>query len=632
MPIKAITGILAGVLLLYAPVSAQVIPEPGAQLNYTQIMFEHPQVTGAGQYMLEVTVETDTGFKHPMVKQKDSSTAFMASGLEFGKKYVWRYAAIYSGKQPDWNGPYGFEILNDKAVDKNLFRVRVVENDVKLSSGGLIAIDAARNIVDRKGNCVWFLPADTAERTGVNRFTPAINDMRVTPAGTITLLNGANAEEIDLNARILWQAPPCTGGSGKSNINAPLLGYNHCFKKLQSGNYMVIGWENNYIPSPVINGANINAGTSGAKTMVTHETLKEFDRNGNLVWDWGSEKYISEDELRKLVISVPEAGVLNTTPGGHLNAFDVDEKNGFVYASFRNLSRVIKIDKKTCEVVYAWGPGTEYGGVKNSDGPFLKQHETKLLKDGSVAVFSNGILHNGPIGAAVGIAPGNGNPPKGMPVGVMPGPGGGAGPFSEADIRDLSDPSSVVIFNEPPDTLHSQLVWKFDCRMDPVRNKSARGGSIDEMKNGNLLICMGTINRVFEVTRSKKVVWSALVEKRTDTTWGPMLLYKTGYCSSLYPCYFTVQTSTDTIKNTTGAFMLRIFNDGTEDDSYRVSISSASGSYQKQLLTDVLNSGKSTRIEIKPQMPPAGNERVAVTVLSITNPDFKRTVYVQCSR
>ena len=568
---------------------AQILPQPGATLNYTQIMFEHGKVPGANQYLVQVALDT-TGFpfQNPLISQLDSSMATMLGNFEFGKRYVWRYTGINNGKELGWYGPYTFKIQNDAHVDKNFYRVRVLSNDSLANGGGLVTLDNARTAVDRNGNFVWFLPResdDTLKESMQKLADNRVNDIRITPSGTITAIYNSKAEETDLNGRVLWFAPKMVAAidnSSSSNTNPP-YSYSHCFKKLANGNYMVIDWRR--ATKPIVSGTGV--------IFASDETIMEFNRARNLVWSWSSANYFDAEEKNTMLNTKPDPVLLNQTQGGHMNAFDVDEKNEFVYAGFRNMSRIIKIEKKTGNVVCSWGKGMGYKGQANGDGFFFKQHETTLLHNGTIAVYNNDYQPDIPIN------------------GVYPS-------------------SSVVIFTQPSNTTPSRLIWKYDCRFDTRHNISNRGGSVDELKNGNLLVCMGTINRIFEVTRNKNIVWSAVIEKHSysDSSWLPYTLYKTHYASSLYPCYFTAQTSVDTLNKSSSSFSLKIFNDGTEDDSYQVTISSAKGFYKKQFSTQVLSARKSASFEVAQSAQANSNDKIEITVQSKTNPDFIRTIYV----
>jgi len=563
-------------------------------------MFEHPQIPGTQQYVIEVALDgKGEPFENPVAISKDSSTATIIGNLEFGKKYIWRYAGIKNGKGPGWSSTYTFKILNDPHVDRNFYRIRVTTNDSLANSGGLVTLDNERVIIDRAGNFVWFLPPDSGQRklntTRQSLPDNLVSDLQVTPNGTITVINHFKAQELDLNGHILWHAPwgSNKAGTPSGNMDNPYL-YNHCLKKLASGNYMVIDRQKvtKTIP-PGTKQANATTDTTG-KVVMADEIVREFDKNGKLVWNWNSGDYFDSIELQDILRSKSDSFLQDPTPGGHMNAFDVDEKNGFVYVSFRNVSRVVKVDKKTGKVVCSWGNKMKYNGSPNGEGFFSKQHETKLLRDGTIAVYNNDLR-----------------------------------PVNMNGIGHRS--SSVVIFTQPTQNMNSVIAWSFECKPDSGNNLSNRGGSVDEMKNGNLLVGMGTVNKVFEVTRDKKIVWSAIIERFNphDMNWQPSPLYKAHYASSLYPCYFTVQTNADTLYKKSTTFELRIFNDGTENDTYQVNIQSYQGFYKNQFSTPVISGKKSMHFKIAPDKLPGKNDRIEISVQSKTNPDFKRTVYVQ---
>ena len=176
--------------------------------------------------------------------------------------------------------------------------------------------------------------------------------------------------------------------------------------------------------------------------------------------------------------------------------------------------------------------------------------------------------------------------------------------------------SSAVIFRPVMDSLALQPVWQFNCSLDSQNNFSLRGGSVNELKNGNILICMGVINRTFEVTRNKRLVWSAVTEKY-DTAgliWSTFSLYRAHFTSSLYPCYFTVLGFPDNLDAEGNSLNLSIFNNGDQADSYNVNVSSPDGAYNYHYATGPLAAGKKTPVQINPGKTPVGTTQVMVTV------------------
>jgi hypothetical protein len=569
--------------------NAQIVPAQAAKLNYIQIMFQHEAIPGADQYITQVTEDT-TGatFNHVLFQKTGSAPATIISAFKFAKKYKWRYAGIKNGREMKWMGPYHFEILDlprdsTATFDAGFYRARIFNNDSSKNKGGLIAVDLTHSIIGRDGQPVWFLP-DPEKWIGQKGY---LSDLRLTPYGTVTFLTDSTAFECDLNGNILWQAP--NDGKISGDIHEH---YNHVFQRLPGGHYMVLSkkfvWKE--IPRTpgkptvqyIFETDKIN-GKLSAK--VEFGTIIEYDKEGHVVWSWDSEKYFTTED-----IFYPETSVFDITGndrGAHMNSFVVDENNEFIYCGFRNYSRIIKIRKATGEVVDSWGLKMPSGEAREGHNFFLKQHDSHILNDGNLAVFNNG------------------------------------------DYREPGVPSSVVIFSQPRGDSASRIVWQFDCNFNSTaHNKSLRRGNVEELGNGNLLVCMGQAPRIFEVTRNKQVVWEAVFETidAKDSIWLQGHLCRAHFTSSLYPCYFTVEAKKQAQPPKPSAVTIKIFNRGSEDDSYNIKISSTSGGFEKQLNTDLIHSGSSGSYQIFTAPSPIG--KIEILVKSNTNPDFERKLSI----
>ena len=590
-------------LTISSPAVAQILPEPGALLNYTQVMLEYEKIEGVTGYKIQVAEDTGTKvFEHPLIEQLDSTTATLITHLQFGKKYLWRYAGLTKGRLTKWKGPYSFEILDNPYRD--IYRVRVLKNDSANNVQGLICIDGVRGIVDRNGQSVLFMPQfKMGYRSGA-----AVDDIRLTKYGTITSIGGQNATETDLKGNTLWTTPL------KPKVQAFVTFgdfYNHDFARLDNGHYMVIG--SNYVwkklprdygiekliqDSIEPKGAPVQPGVIKLKggyilNIEDNDTLAlmnmgwlcEYDKTDNLVWSWKPDSYIRDIDLfpkgQKLKFPI-------NWQEPHLNSFRMDAKGEFIYMSFRNLSRVIKLDKKAEKVVNSWGNKMASGEARSGEGFFHHEHDANILADGTLSVFNNG------------------------------------------DTSSKDGFSSVVNFSQPSETdKESKVVWKFECNFDSTGVwKSVRGGNADELKNHSFLVCMGAINRVFEVTRDKQVVWNALIEQNSnnDSGWVPKPLYRAHYTSSLYPCYFTAQTNRDSLSKTNSSFTIKVFNEGTENDSYSVAVLSASKAVNEKKGSAIIQPGRSANFSISPGTVPTTSEKIEVVVTSNTNPDNKRTL------
>jgi hypothetical protein len=501
---------------------------------------------------------------------------------------------------------------------KNIMTLVVTKNEADANAGGLIVNDCTHSITDRNGELVWYLANVNwkltqvrSSRSGaaVNKTTkslgmrtaparleirPMIYDLKLTPYGTITYLEESYTSirdsigqivplERDLAGNILWTAP----NNDKFSESAGAF-YNHDFKRLPNGNYMVLGNEEwrklpGYHDTEAVKKKYGEIQTYGGQDYgrVEFGTVIEYDKKGNEVWSWNSNQYFDSDALKP--IGNPK---LNFLLRPHVNAFGVDRKNEFVYVGFRDVSRIVKIEKATGKVVDSWGtasPQTEAQQTVN----FHHQHGANILDDGTIAIFNDNDF-----------------------------PG-----------RD-SVPGAIIFSQQPTDT--GNIVWRFDYDFEKFNRRATRtGGNVDQLNNGNLLVCLGDIDKIMEVTRDKKIVWEAEIkanEKRSFSYFHR--LYRSHYVSSLYPCYFIFETSRDTVKRKSADFNIRLFNKGSENDAYHVKIVSSSGTFSKQFSIDTLAPNRSTTFNIDAGKQLHNHEKIEITITSKTNPDFERKKWV----
>ncbi len=101
-------------------------------------------------------------------------------------------------------------------------------------------------------------------------------------------------------------------------------------------------------------------------------------------------------------------------------------------------------------------------------------------------------------------------------------------------------------------------------------------------------------------------------------------MFKSHFCNSLYPCYFTIQSDKDLISSQSVSFNLSVFNEGSNADKYAVEVYSDSGKKlfsQKEIF---IESDQSKLIEIKSGKLPANTKHIAVKVTSETNKNLIR--------
>jgi len=529
-----------------------IIPANKGMLSQTQIMFDHPYTKKAVVYQLNI-YEMKGKDSSLFRSVKDSSCATLLEGFEFGKSYKWNYVS-YDAKNKvlATSSMYDFTIL--PLPNKN--RVRVIVNDSLANQGGLISFDYHCMITNRRGTPIWFLPDPaTKEFTRDDK----VRDLRITPAGTCTFITQRNAFEIVPDGRILWRAP-------KSGPNTMEI-LHHGIERLPNGNLMTLG--NHTVKTPVPNDT--------GSIKIEYGVIGEYDHSGKLVWKWDSYNYLQPGDIEFRKLSTGE-----WVSSSHMNAFRVSADGKYVYAGFRDLDRIVMIDKERGVVVESYGRLMPSGAAPKGHNFFHAQHDIALLSDGMMAVFNNDSITKD---------------------GVV---------------------SSIVVFGHARTGEDAQIAWRFACNFDKLTNgKSEKGGSVDELPNGNLLVNFGTLNRCIEISRDGKIVWDAFTESFAADSgiWRAAGQYRSHYSSSLYPCYFTAAIKTATKK----LVVVDIWNEGTEPDAYYTERKRPEGTWERSVTPLIIGPGEHKPVEFARSKSAPLNE---IRIVSATNAEFVRLLTV----
>ncbi len=132
--------------------------------------------------------------------------------------------------------------------------------------------------------------------------------------------------------------------------------------------------------------------------------------------------------------------------------------------SFRNMNMIVVVDRGTRLVKWAMS------------GHFLRQHDPDLLPNGHILMFDN-------LGGSLE----------------------GARPQGRSRVLEI-------------DPVTQQIVWKYEGRTDKLDVfDAAKGGAVQKLPNGNVLVTHGWSGRVFEVTgdANPRIVWEYVNLLRT---------------------------------------------------------------------------------------------------------------------
>lgn len=484
----------------------QVEPPAGDTLNFTNVLFSFPWQEGAESFEVEVEAQ---GNRTVTFKYGFHANRQIINGLTFGTAYRWRYSGFdASGNRMGWSEYFPFVIGNSPRVDTASYHYEGRRRKRGEGEPGVILFDYGRIATNRAGVPQFFLPEFPFLREN-----SLVRDLKMTWRGTLTALLDSTACEMDLRGNIIWQAPDDGKISGEARE-----GYHHNLTLLENGNYLVLGTDHAPRNDP-----------EGNPLEAEFGTIIEYDPSGNVVWSWNSKDYFSDKDLFCRKGRDGRYDVMT-----HLNAVTTDGE--LVYAGFRDISRVVTIDRKTKKVIASYGGYGYPAELHSATGFFRRQHDATRLSDGNFAVVNND------------------------------------------SVMDPDVVSSLVIFS-PISREHpkSEKIFEFRFDFDTLTNgKSVKTGNLQEMRNGNILVNMGAIPRCVEVTRKGELIWDLRIE-RYDTNhrmWLPFPQYRVNFASSLYPYECTARVISDRKTDKGRIIRVQLWNVGSEADDYTLRLQS----------------------------------------------------------
>jgi hypothetical protein len=239
---------------------------------------------------------------------------------------------------------------------------------------------------------------------------------------------GGAVLETDWNGRVLWE------------LRQP--DHHHDGIRLGNGNVMLICLAQ--LPQHLI--SKVKGGLAGSEHNgeMYADYLVEMTTNGQLVWEWRTWEHL--DPETDCITAVQDYRAEWT----HANGV-AELTNGNIVLSFRNISTVIIIDRKTSKIIWKLGAP-----------PLSGQHAPTPLPNGNLLLFDNG-----------------------------------------PHRLDHTMPFSRVLEVE---LVTKQIVWQYQERREP-EFFSPRISNAQRLPNGNTLVCEGDFGRLFEVTRDGALVW-----------------------------------------------------------------------------------------------------------------------------
>jgi len=345
-------------LLICTNLGAEMLPENGTTLNYTQIFFRWDQIPNAESYQFSLqNMGTGEEFELNVLENSVLLTDF----IDWDSNYTWFLCALYTdGETPFCSEIYGFDVspLPDYFPDY----INVTNYDESQSQNGVTVMDfESLNFsvsLNKEGTPIWFVDF---EQKFI--FTQFLKNGNITGFGN-------KGYEIDLNGRIIFETPD---------------GYSvhHDFNRTINNTYFMVSAtiENHYCPEECNPSLPNEIPWQG-------DIFREVDQDGNELWTWNTFDYYDLSEYNPYYVETYSGS--NEMDWTHSNSVFFDENSGSVFVSVRNLSRITKIDYESKEIIWNMGQTDFMSEIYFEDDlNFSQQHSVQVLENGNLLFFDN---------------------------------------------------------------------------------------------------------------------------------------------------------------------------------------------------------------------------------------------------
>ena len=465
---------------------AQLLPANGATLNYRIIGISVPKDQNADSYRFEIAAGDyatyDSFAKNIIFSKTGKSNKIIAEVPAFGRRYTW--CVSYTGKSEKVKKSpfYHFSTVINSRIDTTKTHLYILQPALAYKDD-YVAVGPGGVIYDMLGNPVWCI----ADKYGSGN---NISDIMFTPQNTITFMIDQVGYEVNYDSKLLWQTPPHDTMTYDTGADY----YHHEFVRLSNGHYMILGTEffwykkvsahdsTYFIITPDRSLHNKYNGVAGIKNRGRYGMIIELDEKGNVVWSWRSSKYLASSDY---VNFWPPDTAQKFEP--HENAFYFDEQNKCIFLSYRQISRIVKIDYPGGKVLNIYGETFKPGRNIEGNGVFCNQHSVRRAQDGDLYLFNNNSCH---------------------------------GPDAVPSIEIIKEHTPKNAGSIP------QKVWEYNCTTDGNSfDGFPFGGNVLELPHKSIFVCMGSdYPKLFIVNRKKELLWSAILEKFdiAASTWIPV--------------------------------------------------------------------------------------------------------------
>jgi hypothetical protein len=230
----------------------------------------------------------------------------------------------------------------------------------------------------------------------------------------------------------------------------------HEFQLLPNGHALMMAYDDRDTDMRLVTG-DTNA---ASHAILIGSIIQELDLKKNVVFEWKTWGHLDIKDVLHVNLIKPNPRLVEYS---HLNSIEMDN-DGNIIASFRSMSDIVKIDRKTGDIIWQWGGKKNMFSFIGDTLPFSYQHDVRRIPNGHITMFDNGPYHTTK--------------------------------WADGTYHDTA--WSRAIEYELDETNHTaKAVWQYSG-MD----FTVSAGSAQRLPNGNTFICSGPfgVQKITEVT------------------------------------------------------------------------------------------------------------------------------------
>ena len=528
MKIYIYTILLSLLNIIYADL---LYPENNSILNYTHILFEWEQISNADSYQFQLSTNDD--FTTIILDTIDSSLIHIEKdNINWSNIYYWRIRPLKNSNPiDDWSEHSYFETSSPISNASSQ-----MHNENQYSDGITIFgafFDYFSAAIDKNGNEIW--------NTGDNDIVYYNTDYYGNLFGCELrpeLEHNIPGLEFNLDSDILWEEP-----------NDEFM--HHDIIRLPNGNYLGITEtiQNGPVPNgpwtPIcyaLYGPSLCNGVTEFFPWHGDKIIEWDKETQEIVWEWNTFENFNMNDYDDIGGSWEEGLGQARYDWTHVNALWFSENESAIYISVRHLSRIVKIDYPSGDIIWSMGLDMPSGDIDfGEDILFSWQHSLQILDNGNLLTLDNGNLSQ--------------------------------------QLLNTDFPTTralEIAINEENGTYSSEVVWEYNL---PDYLFGFASGNAQKLDNDNYLITtVGNGGTSIEINQSGDVIW----EGNLNLTLPNGAVYRSHRVSGLYPIAFSIIGPDFSIINSEKIIELTegdntiefiIYNDGDKTETFSYSFS-----------------------------------------------------------